>query len=224
MKTLWLLRHAESKANAGQYWAHGPAEIPLSSLGQAHAVTLAASWMLPPPDILIASPYRRSMETAAPLADRLDLKPVILPVQEFTYYDYRLTEEQYAQRHLLGADYWHNCDVLEKGGGQWAENFLQFMQRVRAFQAWLDDTSFATCLCVSHGWFMTAFDLVAEGADDLNKPQDLMALIHVRQHTRPPGNLELIRYEHLGDTRGWRRVDHTQPAFPGRGVSTGDAP
>jgi 2,3-bisphosphoglycerate-dependent phosphoglycerate mutase len=73
---LLLVRHAlplRVEREDGQ-----PADPPLSELGAAQADRLA-DWLLDEPEVhaLYVSPLRRARETAAPLADRLALEPVV---------------------------------------------------------------------------------------------------------------------------------------------------
>lgn len=72
--TLLLIRHGQARASDGSY---GP-DTPLSELGRAQAekLTCTLSDHLPPTAVY-TSPFLRALETAAPLCNRLSLKPVV---------------------------------------------------------------------------------------------------------------------------------------------------
>lgn len=73
--TVILVRHAEKSAT--------PADDPLlTSVGSMRAMTLSRMLKDAGIDIIISSQYQRTRATVAPLADVLDLEPVIFQAQE----------------------------------------------------------------------------------------------------------------------------------------------
>lgn len=68
---IWLVRHASTEWT-GRRWL-GRRDLPLSVDGRAEAAALAGSLgpIVPSGTIVVASPARRAIETAAPLAERL---------------------------------------------------------------------------------------------------------------------------------------------------------
>lgn len=69
---LYLVRHGESLYNAERR-IQGQTDIGLSPLGHQQAAALAAAFAELPIDAIYASPLRRAMETAAPIAAALKL-------------------------------------------------------------------------------------------------------------------------------------------------------
>ena len=112
MRGCWLIRHAESTANAGAATSD-PASIPLSEVGSAHALSIAA--VIPRrPDLIVVSPFLRTRQTAEATISRFPGVPVeTWPVQEFTYLaPSRCAGMTAAQRGPLVEAYWKR-----RGGG-----------------------------------------------------------------------------------------------------------
>jgi broad specificity phosphatase PhoE len=65
MKEIWLIRHAESAANAGAVTS-SPETIPLTEKGLQQARRVAA-WFDKQPDIIAVSRYMRTQQTATPI-------------------------------------------------------------------------------------------------------------------------------------------------------------
>lgn len=85
----WLIRHAESAANAGGATSD-PGSIPLSEVGRAQALSIAAA--LPRrPDLVVMPPFLRTWQTAEPTMSRFpDMQVETWPVQEFSYLSSRV--------------------------------------------------------------------------------------------------------------------------------------
>lgn len=71
--TVILVRHAEKAGPSG--------DVDLSALGQARAGDLAAALAAFPIQAIFTSQYKRTLQTAAPVAARSHLTPVQVPVQ-----------------------------------------------------------------------------------------------------------------------------------------------
>ncbi len=132
MRETWLIRHAQSTSNAGQP-TDSPTATPLSDLGHEQARLLAKS-IEQRPDLVVTSPYVRTLQTARPLLDRYPgCAHEEWPVQEFTY----LNPDAYkgttiSERRPAVNGYWEALDPrIQNGSG--AESFIMFMERVRAF-------------------------------------------------------------------------------------------
>jgi len=152
MRETWLVRHAQSTANAGMP-TEAPASTALSELGRKQARLLAQS-VKQAPDLIVTSPYLRTLQTAQPL---MDIFPGCAheqwPVQEFTYLNpdrYRGTTN--AGRAPMVNAYWKELDP-ESQDGPGAESFASFMDRVRAFleRAGMRD---GLAIVFTHGQFM----------------------------------------------------------------------
>lgn len=125
----WFIRHAESASNAGLPTA-APGDTPLTAAGQAAAQAYAASFPAAP-DRIVASPFLRSRQSAAPLAGRFPAAPLeIWPVQEFTY----LGPEHWAgttaaERMPANEAYWRRGDPRAVDGPG-AESFAGLLDRL----------------------------------------------------------------------------------------------
>ncbi len=132
MPETWLIRHAQSTANAGLP-TESPAASPLTDLGHEQATLLAHS-IDQAPDLIVTSPYARTLQTAQPLLDRYPHSAhETWSVQEFNYLNaskYQGTSS--AERRPASQAYWEALDPnYEDGPG--AESFVAFMVRVTAF-------------------------------------------------------------------------------------------
>ena len=76
MSRLVLVRHAEPEESA-RGLCYGTLDVGLSDEGRAHAGRLASSLAGVPYDAVYASPRRRTLETAAPLADARELPTLV---------------------------------------------------------------------------------------------------------------------------------------------------
>jgi 2,3-bisphosphoglycerate-dependent phosphoglycerate mutase len=81
---LWLVRHGESEANAGDVTGDRDSP-PLTAVGRDQATRVASAFPAAP-DRVVLSPYVRAIQTAGPLLARF---PAVLvesaAVQEFAY-------------------------------------------------------------------------------------------------------------------------------------------
>jgi broad specificity phosphatase PhoE len=155
MKEIWLIRHAESAANAGAVTS-SPETIPLTEKGLQQARRVAA-WFDKQPDIIAVSRYVRTQQTATPLQE---LYPTTISkqweVQEFTYLaPERCRNTTFAERKPLVAAYWSRNDP-DYCDGVGAESFAEFIQRARRTieQIKCDNSSFI--VVITHGQFIKA--------------------------------------------------------------------
>ena len=192
MKTLYMVRHAASLANEGEFWPDGPGSIPLSQSGHAAAREFAASWNVRP-DLIVVSRYTRSVQTATPLAERFALPLLTLDVREFTFFDFRFTQQEYAvDRKRETEAYWSRLDPLEKQGGPDAENFNEFIERCQEFRRWVQETPFEHCVCVTHGFTAHSFRALIAGVD--LPARDFMAYLRDTLPGNAYANLEVEEY------------------------------
>jgi len=155
MKEVWLIRHAESTANAGAA-TYSPEVIPLTEKGleQAQAV---ANQIRKRPDLIVVSPFLRSKQTAAPLIARYTDVPVEeWNVQEFTYlapehcHNTTLTE----RKPLVDAYWSRNAPNYSDGPG--AESFANLMSRVQDTLTQIKKPEDRFLVVISHGQFIRA--------------------------------------------------------------------
>jgi broad specificity phosphatase PhoE len=131
MARVFLVRHGQS---AGQFEGEAvglPDQIPLTDVGREQAVDFANS-VTEAPDLIVASPFVRAQETAAPLRARFGFVPFeTWAVQEFTFLDPEscvgTTRESRGPRRRA---YFEKNDP-EYRDGSGAESFSDFVGRAR---------------------------------------------------------------------------------------------
>ena len=133
MKTLYLIRHAQSEANAGGI-SKPERDIALSPLGREQAQALVAR--LPRSNHVYVSELRRTHETAAPYCRAHGITPQVLPqLNEFSCLAFdRICGMDGTARRPLADAYWQRADPLECTGAG-ADSFAAFNQRLSAFLA-----------------------------------------------------------------------------------------
>lgn len=137
MKTLYLIRHAQSLANAGGN-SLPERDIPLSDWGKQQAELVA--FRLPERAPVFVSEMRRTQETAAPYCERYGVVPTVLPcLNEFSCLAFDLIRGMNGeQRKPLGVAYWQRADVHERTGAG-ADTFVELGERVDEFlRLWPD--------------------------------------------------------------------------------------
>lgn len=169
-KHVWFIRHAESITNAGGAW-DDPATIPLTPKGYDQAARVAEVLKgKPKPSLIVTSPYTRTYETAKPtLAYLHDVEHTVWPVHEFTYLSaqrlgVRTTNTRYDDMN----SYWEREDP-EYIDGPDAESYIDFMKRVDAAIACIQNLDHAHTFIFSHGQFLKAlfYRLAQEGTDQM---------------------------------------------------------
>lgn len=157
MKTIFLVRHAQSLANAGEKTAN-PADIPITELGKKQASHISDCLVDLKPEFLIASPYIRTQQTAAPTATRLtDISYIQWPVQEFTYLSPLRWANTCTSERIPAKQEYLKKNEPRYNDGDGAESFVDLVERI--------DTAIAGCLDLpqerimifTHGHFMKAF-------------------------------------------------------------------
>ncbi len=154
--TTWLIRHGQSTANAGLPTTDA-AEAPLTDLGREQA-RAAAARVDRRPDLVIVSPFRRAIETAAPILERWpDTPRQTWPIQEVTYLSPEVcVGTTVAMRRPMVEDFWARADpAFVHGPG--AELFAGFVDRLRDFHDRLARADDGFVLAVGHGQFFRAF-------------------------------------------------------------------
>jgi 2,3-bisphosphoglycerate-dependent phosphoglycerate mutase len=205
--SVWLIRHAQSHANAGQA-TDSPKTIGLSELGLDQAKELAVR--IPQcPDRIVVSPFDRTLATARPLIAKLaesglNVPVVEWPIQEFTYLNpLKCRGTTAAQRQGWAAEYWLRADPnWEDGDG--AESFCQLLQRVSDFSAQLSRQA-GTSLVFGHGMFFKAFVI---GLDTrLTATAESMTRYRRLESLNPIHNTQIIKLQRAADA-SWRAVGY----------------
>jgi len=130
MKEIWLIRHAESEANAGLRTTV-PAEVALTPRGFAQSEFLAGV-VTEAPAVIVVSPYLRAIQTADALIRRFPNALVSTwEIQEFTYLALANTRNSNsAERRPFTDAFWaRNEPNYDDGEG--AESFADFWRRTQ---------------------------------------------------------------------------------------------
>jgi 2,3-bisphosphoglycerate-dependent phosphoglycerate mutase len=155
MAIVWLIRHAESEANAGLPTTN-PATTRLTATGHQQAQIIAALFSQPP-SLIVTSPYLRTQQTAQPTIDRFPSVPQAeWRVQEFTF----LSPERYKnttthERRPMVEVYWHRRDPFHIDGVG-AESFAMFVDRVQSVRSQLMQLQDEFVVIFSHERFIRA--------------------------------------------------------------------
>jgi 2,3-bisphosphoglycerate-dependent phosphoglycerate mutase len=165
MKTIWLIRHAQSTSNAGAA-AQDPASIPLSPVGELQAQTFIsqiqkqATALEADPVSIHVSLFGRTLQTAQPCITVYPNASVSVgPHQEFTYLAPAACEGLTSQeRSHMAQAYWQAAQP-EAVHGENAESFTSLMLRVQRFEVSLGALTHGWHLVFGHGQFFWAYAL-----------------------------------------------------------------
>jgi broad specificity phosphatase PhoE len=178
MKRIWFVRHAESVANAGGKTS-SPADTELTKDGQKQADELAEK-VTDKPELIITSPYIRTLRTAEPLIAKFpDTRHEQWSVQEFTY----LSPSKYnnttmEERVPMALEYWDRNDP-EYCDGQGAESFTDFLKRVRDCKKKLANLKENYVIIFSHYQFIAAYNWLNDSEQSAITPEQMADF---RQH------------------------------------------
>lgn len=155
MKTVRLIRHGESAANAGAA-SRDHASIPLTDKGMQQAHGVARSFTQAP-ELIVASAFTRAQDTARATVAVFPAAPFeTWPVEEFTYLDpARCVDTTVAQRRGWVEAYWHRAEPRYREGDG-AESFSDFIARAQSFLDRLAAHSAQDIAVFSHGQFLNA--------------------------------------------------------------------
>lgn len=156
MKTIRLIRHAQSESNAGLV-TDSPASTPITELGKWQSENVAKLFS-EPPDKIYVSQYIRTQQTAAPLLAKFPkVSSNIAKIHEFTYLNidrHRGTTHQ--ERQFAVNEYWDRNDpeYLDHSS---AETFIQFMVRIKDFIEEISIIPENNIAVFSHGYTIKSF-------------------------------------------------------------------
>ena len=151
-RSIYLVRHGQSEANAGQPTGD-PAAIALTATGRDQAQQLALDWAIQPAQVL-SSPYQRAQDTALPFCSRHAMTPEIAPgLHEFvTLAPQRVNGLSNFERKPFIDAYWAEADPT-RVDGPGAESLQAFSARTDAFALQLPTLPDRTVV-FGHGmWF-----------------------------------------------------------------------
>ncbi len=151
MKRIIVIRHAEAEGNLEHRFI-GQSDVALSDEGRRQAGALAARLENKRIDRIVSSDLARSFDTAAPLADRLNIEVMSDPrFREIANGDWtgRLPEEIAALWPDLWTDYVSGGDVTRPNGERWAAVAGRVLAAAGELVDGLPDG--ATLVVVTHG-------------------------------------------------------------------------
>lgn len=203
-KTLYLIRHAESEANAGGL-SRPEALICLTERGQQQARLLAEFLLtLPRPPQCWCSAFGRTYETAQPFiqATGLPLQPQPL-LNEFSCLDFdQIADMSGHERRPLLLAYWQNADPAVKTGQ--ADSFEEFSQRVAAARQWLRQVPDGSFL-FTHGIWIGQLMWQAENLTRDDPVENMMAFRQWQLALTMP-NTAVYRWTQLADDDAFKLV------------------
>jgi broad specificity phosphatase PhoE len=150
---IYLIRHAQSQANAGGMTLENPI-VPLTALGELQARALAPL-LLPTRVRIWSSPFKRTLDTAAPYCARMGVTAAVHDdLREFETVDtVQLRGSPCEERESVVAGYWMKSDPGHRSGPG-AETFREFHARVaRASHQFLPTLPDGT-IVFAHGMWM----------------------------------------------------------------------
>lgn len=196
---IWLVRHAESTANAGEP-TRDYATIPLSPLGWLQAKSFIPR-VPRRPERIVVSGYLRSQQTAAPLIAHYPEVPVEqLDVHEFSYLHFSGDRAiTWQERVPLVEAYWQRLDPWHRENGA-GESYAILVERVRNFLN-VARTWSGLNIVFSHEHFIRAVALAVLTRSLAPTPESMKAFSLWRSGWRVP-NVAIFRLAHHND-RWW---------------------
>lgn len=160
MKKVWLIRHGESIANAGEA-TQDHKTIPLSPLGIKQARELAQR-IPPTPELIVTSPYLRAQQTALQTIGRFpDAATGIWDcIHEFVYLaPATCVGTTSIQRRPRVISYWRKLDP-DYIDGEGAESYRQLIDRINLTMTILQRRPEQYILLFTHAQFIRNFLIV----------------------------------------------------------------
>ncbi len=182
MKKIWLIRHGESIANAGEA-TKDHRSIPLSITGIRQAQELAAV-IREAPDLIVTSPYLRAQQTALPTMVKFpDAGRGIWDcIHEFVYLAPGTCAGTTAvQRRPRVIAYWRRLDP-DYVDGDGAESYSQLIDRIDMTLALLRRRKEQFIILFTHAQFIRNFCLVHSNPD--LTPKQYMAMFRRSEPVR----------------------------------------
>lgn len=194
MKVIYLIRHAESLANAGGE-SLPDREIPLSEQGKQQAQTLIER--LPKMRCVLTSEFLRTQQTAAPYLayHQLEATPLAC-LNEFSYLPFvQIAGLNAEQRRPISQQFWQQADPYLQLSDE-VDSFALFNQRVEAFLDFAKQAENQTA-CFTHGIWLSLliWKLLGFEADSPQAMQQFSAW----QKALPMENTAIWRLE-IGET------------------------
>jgi broad specificity phosphatase PhoE len=216
---IWLIRHGQSESNANLK-TRDPQSSSLTEQGRQEARSVSRC-ISQPPDLIIVSPYCRSILSALPLREKFPGAPVEQwPVQEFTYLPLELYQGSTAIERIPHIEtYWqrNEPDLCHAG----AESFAQFLARVKTIMERLQGLAGFTVL-FGHGHTIRLLWQLLSCGMEATPARQMQMYNHLRQAVAIP-NCAIMKLRFTPRTGLWMsgfldavRSEHgTTGAVPG---------
>lgn len=176
MKQIYLIRHAQSAANAGKHSdmvTHANADIPITELGQKQAEILA-DWLAEHVENvkeIFVSPYLRTQQTAMPYAQMMQMSPTVLPdLHEFNYLSFaHIDGKAFAELRELSEQYWARNDVDFRDGDD-CDSFASFFNQISRIRQYFAEKEDGVYVVYGHGFWIGVllWQLIGRFSGELN--------------------------------------------------------
>ncbi len=196
VKEVWFVRHGESTGNVGMITGNVK-DIELTDNGRLQAVE-ASSKIITQPDLIVATPYIRTQQTAEPTRTKFATTPFeIWDLQEFTFLDSNLcmntTREQ---RVPYSNEYWakNDPDFIHGFG---TESFSNMTGRIKSVFNKIIERDENFTVIFTHGFILRTMITMLD-----NPTANLKELMEmVKPHTTAPkiANCEIIKTQFEGN-------------------------
>lgn len=156
MKEFWMIRHAESQANAGEK-TKNQLTTHLSKKGEGQAINLnKALSNQRKPDLLVMSSYPRTGETADPYLEKHQVPYEVWDVHEFSYLSQlRYADTTFEERKVPKDKFWKSNDPYYRDGDG-AESYSDLLHRVERMLRMILERKESKIWVFTHGQFMKA--------------------------------------------------------------------
>lgn len=201
MKKIYLIRHAQSEANAGHALRPNHA-INITEYGKGQAMELA-DWLnahiTEPVSDIFVSQYVRTHQTAQPyLTSQTRTPTVIEDLHEFNFLDFdNIKDLSFDEMRAIADEFW--LKPSEYQDGEMTDSFAHFVQRVRNVRAYFDTLPDGTYVVFTHGMWIGMLMwqiLIGDSPRVLN-----MQKFHQFELMVRPKNCEVFLYQTHGVTK-----------------------
>jgi len=208
MRTIYLVRHGESNANAGER-TESEAQIKLTALGEAQAELACQTLSRLGVKKIVASKYPRALQTAKPLADKLGLPIEVWPIHEFFYLDPKVANGTTQEERKLIRDKFWGTMATDWRHAPDTESFNDFLGRIESCKARILESTDTICI-FGHGLFYTALLITLHNPEA--NAAEIMRLTHQTIYTTfcNVKNGEILKLTH--SNAKWLEF----PPIPGR--------
>lgn len=160
MKKIYLIRHAQSAANASKSSDTvmlRNADIPITEYGQQQAEQLAI-WLSDHVENvkeIFVSPYLRTQQTAAPYVQMICMPTTILPdLHEFNYLSFaHIQGKTFEQLQSQSEQYWASDDVHFRDGDD-CDSFASFFQQINQVRHYFMQKEDGIYVVFGHGFWI----------------------------------------------------------------------